>query len=137
MLVRHAARRAVRPAFSLMELLVVVAIIVLLASIGGYYFMGALENAKKDAASTQVKGTLTPAVDAYKIDHGTYPASLQALLARSDNGKGPYLKSAEALTDPWGRAYQYNPAGPNNNGLAPDIWAESPEGQIGNWAARR
>jgi general secretion pathway protein G len=130
-------RRAARKGFTLMEMLVVVAIIVALAGIGGYYYLQRLDDAKKQVAATQTKQTLTTAVETYKIDHDDWPPSLDMLLQRTADGKGPYLNSADALIDPWGRPYQYNPQGPNNGGMKPDIWSESPVGQIGNWMARR
>ncbi len=136
MIVRS-TRQAARQAFTLMEMLVVVAIIVALAGIGGYYYLQRVDEAKKQVAQTQSKDTLTKAVQTYKLDHGDYPASLEALLVRTEDGHGPYLDNVEALVDPWGRPYQYNPAGPNNNGLKPDIWSESPFGPLGNWMARR
>jgi hypothetical protein len=96
------------------------------------YLSKADDAAKRGAAKTQTK-VLTQACDAYRISHGTYPPSLQTLLQQDEEG-GPYLKSAEALIDPWKQPYQYNPAGPNNAGQQPDIWANAPDGQqIGNW----
>ncbi len=128
---------AVRTGFTLMEMLVVVAIIVTLAGLGGYYFINSAENAKKQVAHTQVKTTLTQAVEAYRLEMGEFPQSLDMLLQRVED-RGPWLKTQEALIDPWGQPYQYNMAGSYNNGLLPDIWAEHPQhGQIGNWMIRR
>ena|SRR5579872_7247520 len=134
MLIKHQTQRQARRAFTLMEMLVVVAIIVMLAGIGGYYFVQAQEDAKKGAAKAQTK-VLTQACDAYRISHGTYPASLQVLLQRDEEG-GPYLKTPDAIIDPWRQPYQYNAQGPQNNGNQPDIWCVSPNNgqQIGNWA---
>jgi len=125
--------RKARHAFTLMEMLVVVAIIVMLAGLGGYYYIKQLDTAKQSTARTQVKTTLTQAVETYYIQHNsTYPPSLDALLMPDDFG-GPYLKTADALRDPWGHPYQYDPNGTNNAGRQPDIWAQSPAGPIGNW----
>src|SRR5436190_822800 len=99
-----------RHGFTLMEMLVVVAIIVMLAGLGGFYYMQQLDKAKVGIARNQVKTTLTTAVDAYKIDHGSYPGNLAALLVQDEAG-GPYLKTVDALKDPWGHPYQYNPQG--------------------------
>ncbi len=133
MRIQHPTQRQTRRAFTLMEMLVVVAIIVMLAGIGGYYFVQSQEDAKKGAAKAQTK-VLTQACDAYRISHGSYPASLAVLLQQDEEG-GPYLKSQDALIDPWRQPYQYNAAGPQNGGRQPDIWANGPNGQqIGNWA---
>jgi type II secretory pathway pseudopilin PulG len=108
----------------------------MLAGIGGYYFVQSQEDAKRGAAKAQTK-VLTEACDAYRISHGTYPASLAVLLQQDEEG-GPYLKNQEALIDPWKQMYQYNAQGPNNSGRQPDIWSNSPNGhQIGNWAGSK
>jgi len=130
---RTASHRTVRHAFTLMEMLVVVAIIVMLAGLGGYYYMKELDKAKRGAARTQVKTTLTQACASYEIDHGQRPASLMDLLVADETGHGPYLTTADAVRDPWGQPYQYNPDGPNNAGRQPDIWSQSSGVMIGNW----
>jgi general secretion pathway protein G len=133
MRIQHQAQRQTRRAFTLMEMLVVVAIIVMLAGIGGYYFVQAQEDAKKGTAKAQTK-VLTQACEAYRLNHGQWPPSLAVLLQQDEEG-GPYLKSADALIDPWKQQYSYNAQGPNNSSRQPDIWATSPNGQqIGNWA---
>jgi len=128
--------RGVRSGFTLMEMLVVVAIIVALASLGGYYFLGQANQARKSTAKLQVQ-MLTKAAKTYWLEHNDqWPQSLQALLMRDDYG-GPYLENTDALIDPWGQPYQYNPVGPQNNGMYPDIWSLAPDGkQIGNWATK-
>jgi general secretion pathway protein G len=134
MIARTRRLPVVRTAFTLMEMLVVVAIIVMLAGLGGYYYVKQLDQSKLNTARVQVKTTLTQACENYYVDHqSNYPASLEALLESDAEGHGPYLKNREALVDPWGKPYQYNSAGPNNGGKQPDIWADSPKGQIGNW----
>jgi type II secretory pathway pseudopilin PulG len=119
-----------------MEMLVVVAIIVALAGMGGYMYIRQMEQSKISLARTHVKTTLTTAVKTYYLDHGEYPPSLDVLMQETD-GKGPYLESLEALIDPWKQAYQYDPTGPNNGGMKPDIWAASAAGLIGNWDIQR
>jgi hypothetical protein len=45
------------------------------------------------------------------------------------------LDDPTALIDPWGKSFQYDPSGPKNQGLAPDIWTEAPDGSvIANWS---
>lgn len=127
-----------RPAFTLMEMLVVVAIIIVLAGVGGYYLLGQLGQSRESAAKAQIQ-ILTKAVQSYMIDHnGTPPNSLQELLQRDEMGKGPYLDSQEVLLSPWGAPYQYDPSGRNNNGMKPDIFVKSQDGtrDIGNWTTK-
>jgi prepilin-type N-terminal cleavage/methylation domain-containing protein len=142
-LLRQKIKSRRRAAFTLMEMLVVVAIIVALAGIGGFFLMGALSDSKKSIAQTQVKGPLTQACMTYSINHGgNFPDNLADLLKKDDLGKGPYLDNPDALEDPWStpnqkRFYQYDKTGPNNMGMKPDIWAVDPKdnSKIGNWPA--
>jgi len=134
MLIREQSHRQRRAAFTLMEMLVVVAIIVALAGIGGFFLLGQLSDAKKDVALTQARGPLTSAVQAYYVKHGTWPESLRVLLQKDAIG-GPYLESMDALKDPWNNEYKYDINGTQNNMTKPDIWAEVPgtNERIGNW----
>jgi general secretion pathway protein G len=134
---RNPERR--RAAFTLMEVLVVVAILVVLAGIGGVIFLRAQEDAYRDIARIDLK-SLTEACQAYARSHGgENPQTLQELVQPSDGGR-PYLE-AKKLLDPWGRPYQYNPQSQNANNQAagkPDIWStganlNDPNGTIGNW----
>jgi general secretion pathway protein G len=137
MVVRNRQQVLARAAFTLMELLVVVAILVVLAGVGGYYYIKHLDDARIDAARLQVK-TLTQAAEAYYVKHGEYPPSLVALTERDPDGGKPYLEQ-DAIRTPWGTSYQYDPSGPNNGGNKPDIWADAPKGgaRIGNWPQQR
>jgi len=126
-----------RGGFTLMEILVVVAILVILASVGGYYYMGTLENSKLDIAKLQMKA-LDTGCETYKLNSGgDWPPNLQALL-QPINGKDPPFTDPEKLLDPWKKPYQYNPQGSRNNGVKPDISCVSPKGvEIGNWPTGR
>jgi general secretion pathway protein G len=125
-------QKIVRRGFTLMEVLVVVAIILILASLGGYYVMGQLAEARKSEAKIQVR-TLTTACENYELNYRQRPQQLSDLLNKGEMG-GPYLKSSDLLIDPWGKPYVYNREGPNNRGLTPDISTTDPDGRvIGNW----
>jgi hypothetical protein len=66
------------------------------------------------------------AIQAYKQKNGKLPDSLIEL-------NPTYLMESD-LRDPWGGIIRYDPTGPRNQGNVPDVWAETPEGQmIGNW----
>jgi hypothetical protein len=104
-----------------------------------YFLLGAFvfEYTKADAARTTIKGTLTPACEAFGDKQGRFPKDLEELLEDKEFGV-PYVKSRKNLRDPWGRPYRYDPAGPRNNGLFPDIWTVAPDGtEIGNWPKGR
>jgi general secretion pathway protein G len=127
------AARLTRSAFTLLEVLVVVAIIVVLAGVGTYYLLPRLGEAKEKVAVSNVK-KLDDACGTFYLNNDRWPQSLQELAAAQPNGGKP-LATAEELKDPWGRDFQYNAQGPRNGGSKPDIWTVSPETskEIGNW----
>jgi general secretion pathway protein G len=123
----------VRAGFTLMELMVVVALLVVLAGTGGVIYWNYLEGAKEDVARTQVQ-SLTQAAEAYRIRYGDWPANLTMLTQPGTDGK-VYLE-ASALMDPWQRPYNYQVPGAHHPGTQkPDIWSTGKDGnaQIGNW----
>jgi general secretion pathway protein G len=123
--------RPVRGGYTLMEMLVVVAIIVVLAGIGGYYLLPRLDESKEDMTLNQTK-MLAHAAETYKIDNGDWPPNLQVLADPRPNGGAPYVEQT-ALTPPVGGQYQYDASGSKNNRMKPDIWVTVNGKEIGNW----
>jgi general secretion pathway protein G len=101
--------------FTLLELLVVVAIIGLLAGYVAPRYFGQVGRSEVNAAKAQIDA-LEKALDQYRLDTGTYPGNevgLNALLQRPPNEpkwNGPYLRKAVPL-DPWGKPYLYKMPG--------------------------
>lgn len=97
--------------FTLMELLVVLAILGLLMSLVGPQVLNQLGGAKTKTALIQIRD-LEQALEMYKLDVGRYPNTgqgLDALVERPSgtNGwNGPYLKG-DVPQDPWGNDYAY------------------------------
>jgi general secretion pathway protein G len=106
MLQQSDPKRTRRNGFTLMEVLVVVAILIVLAGIGVAVF-GYLESSKEKAAQLQIRNIET-AVTKYNLDHGQFPESLQ-ILATPQEGHHAYLE-AKDLYDPWNRPYVYDPS---------------------------
>lgn len=127
---RAARLRRSRRGFTLVELLLVLVILGILASLVLPKFTGRTEQARVTAAQTQIS-TFGTALDAFEVDTGSYPRGqdglnqLVAAPADVPNWRGPYLKS-EIPLDPWGRAYIYefpgriNPAGYDLRSTGPD-----------------
>lgn len=113
-----------RAAFSLLELLVAMAILVVVAGVGGVMYMRHLENARQDRAIVDVK-SLSNLVEAYKTRHREYPASLEALTQAGVDGSGAYLE-IDALIDPWGRPYKYEPQNLHPSTHKPHIYSDGP-----------
>ena len=133
-----------REAFTLIEVLLVLVILVILGSLVGIQIRSAQKKAFVNAAKTQVNNFEQP-LGMYQLDMGNYPSSsagLEALRsapgdAQESKWAGPYLQKAVPL-DPWGRQYQYaNPGKHNTDGY--DAWSLGPDGadgtddDVGNW----
>lgn len=101
--------------FTLLELLVVVAIIGLLVGYVAPRYFGQIGKSEVNAARAQLDA-LDKALDQYRLDTGRYPSTelgLNALVQRPQNEPkwgGPYLKKAVPL-DPWGKPYGYKAPG--------------------------
>ena len=105
---RHAAQRG----FTLIELMVVLVIIGVLASLVVPSVLDRVDEAKVTAARTDVN-SLMEAMKRYRLDNQRYPTSeqgLQALVAKPTTGPIPpnWKPTLDKLpNDPWGRPYQY------------------------------
>ena len=110
------ALRGREAGFTLVELLVVLVILVLIASIVGPRVIGYLGSSRTKAASVQIESLVT-SVELFRIDVGRYPTAaegLEALVKPTGNIKGwtgPYLAKPEMPADPWGRPYVYETGG--------------------------
>jgi general secretion pathway protein G len=97
--------------FTLLELLVVVAIIGLLAGYVAPRYFGQVGKSEVSAAKAQLDA-LEKSLDQYRLDTGHYPSNelgLNALVQKPPNEpkwSGPYLRKA-VPTDPWGKPYIY------------------------------
>ena len=129
-------RRRRQRGFSLLELLIVLAIMALLGALVGPKLFGSYDKAKIGAAETQVK-MLKSALDTMRLDIGRYPTAdegLQLLINPptdpdvKSRWHGPYLDSA-LPTDPWTKPYQYSPDGKDLNALA--LYSYGPDGKPG------
>jgi general secretion pathway protein G len=149
-------QRAVRRGFTLVELLIVLAILVLLASLVGPRLLGSKQKADINAVKTQI-GMFQSALERFAVDMNRFPATEEGLSAlvsspgtdgggsaestSSDDASaesgaggggswdGPYLKSETVPLDPWGKAYSYEYPPTHNKINVPDIWSFGPDGQ--------
>lgn len=130
--------------FSLIEIMVVVVILGILASIVVPKIMGRPDEARRVKAKQDVLA-IQNALDLYKLDNGYYPSTDQGLMALVEkpnanpipNNWKQYLKSLPK--DPWDRDYLYLNPGQHSD---VDVFTNGPEGQaggtgtnapIGNW----
>jgi general secretion pathway protein G len=106
------------PGFTLIEILVVITVIAILASLVTPMVFRNVGDAKRSAIRAQIE-ILGLALDTYRLDNDYYPSTAQGLQALRQapagepdarNWRGPYLKKAVPL-DPYGRAYIYRSPG--------------------------
>lgn len=111
--------------FTLVELLVVLAILGLLAGLVGPQVMNFLGSSKTKTAKLQI-ADLSSTLDLYRLELGRYPTESEGLKALVENPgnmpnwNGPYLKKREVPKDPWGFDYQYRFPGEHGSF---DIWS--------------
>ena len=135
---RSKSRRA---GFTLMEVLLVMAILVIMGTLVVANFSGILFKSKAKSAKIQLQA-IGKALELYQIDMNSYPdpnSGLYALQERppedtlggtSDWG-GPYLKKALPL-DPWNQEYLYEVGFDGNDQQFYKIWSAGPNMQNEN-----
>ena len=136
-------RASSQSGFTLMELLVVLAILGLLMGLVGPRVLNQLGGAKTDTAALQIKD-LEQSLEMYKLDVGRFPTTDQGLdaLMQAPAGvvgwNGPYLKS-EVPVDPWRYEYHYKYPGEHaeldiySYGQDGSPGGEGEDADVGNW----
>jgi len=122
---------------TLIEMLVVIVVLAILASLVAPSIFQHVGSAREAAARSQIE-MLSAAMDAYRLDNGYYPTTEQGLQAlrvapQTDpaprNWRGPYIRKS-VPEDPWGRPYIFqSPGQVNYNGF--DLMTLGRDGQPG------
>jgi len=119
--------------FTLVEMLVVIAIIGLVMALVGPRVLNYLGESKAKAAKIQIE-SLSSALDLYYLDVGRYPSTNEGLTAlakrpaNADAWNGPYVRGGVVPNDPWGNPYVYRSPGEHG---AYDIVSYGPDGEKG------
>lgn len=130
--------------FTLVEMVLVMAIIAVLVGMGIYSLVGVVEGAEEGRVDTDLQALETTLIR-YKTKAGTYPSEsqgLQALVTKPDGEPvprrwAPFIKE-EGLLDPWRNRYAYRKPGEENPNSY-DLYSLGPDGkdgtgdEIGNW----
>lgn len=125
--------RRVHSAFTLIELLLVMVILVVLSGIAVPIYTNHAKNSRIKAARASIAGIET-AVSTFQVDCGRFPSNDEGLdvLVRDpgiEGWSGPYLKLVKS--DPWGNAFIYEAPGTNLPALF-DLYSMGPDKQAGN-----
>ena len=128
-------RRSRSSGFTLMEILLVLAILVVLGAMVGVGYNRVQINAMKSAARTQIT-LLEGAAKLYTLDVGSPPSSLDYLITEPTDipnpakWQGPYLEKEQLPVDPWNQPYQYEIIDPATAKFR--IWSNGPDQQPGS-----
>lgn len=122
--------------FTLIEIMIVLAIVGILFSFVGVGVMKQFKKAKIDSAKIQI-ASFEQGLQAYYLAHNYYPSTAQTLEALvkkpsvgkvPDNWQGPYLSKNSVPKDPFGNPYRYT----SDNQQEYKITSDGPDGEPGN-----
>lgn len=138
---------ASRRGFTLLEILVVLAIIGLLVGLAVKNVDKIFGDSQASIARIFVNDSIKTSLVRYRIDLGDFPSTAEGLDAlvtapssRAERWKGPYIdaKGGKLPLDPWGEPYVYRYPGTQNKG-GYDIFSKGPDkaegtaDDVGNW----
>ena len=119
--------------FTLIEILVVLAIIGLIAAVAAPQIFNRLGGAKSDSVKVQIEA-LSTGIDLYRLEVGRLPESMDGLVSKPagvDRWNGPYLRKSVVPKDPWGREYLYRAPGEHGDFDLYSLGADGAEGGEG------
>lgn len=130
--------------FTLLELLVVLAILGLLAAIVGPRVIKYLGSSKTQSAVVQARN-IASSLELFRLDARRFPTQEEGLVAlvKPPAGialwNGPYLAEEGALIDPWGKPYLFKAPGDHGEVDVYTLGADNAAGgtgeakDVGNW----
>ena len=145
---RSTTRRVKPRGFTLVEMLIVLAILVGLAALVVPRLLGTQKKADINSTRAQI-GMLRGCLNQYHLDMKRFPSTdegLTALIQESSMGTddvmgtgttatsnwgGPYTETGELPRDPWGGEFHYEHPPTHGKADFPDIWSSGPDGEDG------
>jgi general secretion pathway protein G len=142
---RRPLRASRRRGFTLLEILVVLAIIGLLVGVLVKNVGDGFNSGQRSTAGIFVRSTVQACLVRYQIDVGDKPSTAEGLEAlatapagKAEKWKGPYVDGGKVPRDPWDEPYGYRYPGTRNKG-GYDVFSKGPDktegtaDDIGNW----
>jgi len=144
------AKQSHRSGFTLMEMMLVLAILVVLMGFVAPGILGSQKKADINSAKTQI-GLFKGSLMGYALDCKTFPTTeqgLKALLGKpgetegASSWDGPYVEDEEIPKDPWKQSFKYRYPPEERTNDFPEIWSIGPDGEDGtadditNWKKR-
>lgn len=132
------SRRRQRRAFTIIEVMIVIAIILALSGLVGFALLGQSAKAKKGIAETQLR-LIKGGIKAFYIDFSRFPTDDEGIaslwnktLIESEEDQALWTKYLESPvpTDPWGSPWGYRAESENREGEY-DLWSYGPDKQDG------
>jgi general secretion pathway protein G len=130
--------------FTLLELLVVLAIMGILAAVIAPQVLKYVGSSRTQSTKVQIQN-VTAALELFRLDVGRYPTPQEGLVAlvtapqTAPGWNGPYLRQTTALRDPWGQTFLYTVPGKHGEVDVYTLGADKAEGgtgedqDVGNW----
>jgi general secretion pathway protein G len=134
-------------AFTLLEIIVMVGILALLATLLITKTEGIFGSSQQTIARIFVRDSIKTSLERYRMDLGSYPTTAESITVlmvapanANGNWRGPYIETpgGKAPLDPWGEPYQYRSPGTHNK-TGYDLFSKGPDktegtvDDIGNW----
>lgn len=90
--------------FTLIELIVVIALLAVLAAVVAPNLLGKASDANRKSAGIQLE-KIANTVELYRLETGRYPETMMDLVEQPsglDRWQGPYVRKPSQILDPWG-----------------------------------
>lgn len=142
-------RRSLRRGFTLLEIMIALAILGLLVGLAVTNTESIFGHAQSQTARMFVAEAIKIPLTTYRIQMGDYPSTaegLQALItppaSKADQWHGPYLQDNKLPLDPWHEPYIYRYPGVKNK-TGYDVFSKGPDktegtkDDIGNWSEEK
>jgi general secretion pathway protein G len=136
---RRRSGRGLRAAFTLIEVMIVIAIVLALTGLVGYAVLGRRDEAKRDFGKIDLN-TISGGLKMFRLDYDRYPTDDEglkvlwdksALSADADQTKWHAYLEAPMPNDRWGTPWNYKAAGEHGDGTTYDLSSNGPDKQSG------